>query len=307
MFLSIYRGRGRLNRVVIFFFIALICPETFSQNQTLSGFIEDGQSGERLIGANIWDSKTSKGAVSNSYGFFSLTLPDGYISITASYVGYKTFHEETILKSDTMIIIALEPALEIEEVTVYGNLSEGSLRSSRMSLINLPVKTIKTLPVLLGVTDALKTLQLLPGIQSGTEGTSALYVRGGGPDQNLILIDGVPVYNPAHLFGFVSMFNTDLIKDISITKGGFPARYGSRLSSVVDIRYKEGNFMELKGQGSTGLVSAKLMLEGPLVKDKVSLLFSGRRSYLDLLKKPVKKFDNAIPDYFFHDLVSKLS
>jgi outer membrane receptor for ferrienterochelin and colicin len=309
MFQQMNKGQGRLVLVIIIIFIhtGLICRETFSQNLTISGYVENSQSGERLIGANIWDGYTSKGSVSNSYGFFSLTLPSGYMSITASYVGYETFHEEMIIKSDTVIVIALEPTLEIEEVTVIGNKSEGSPGSSRMSFINLPVKTIKTLPVLLGETDVLKTLQLLPGIQSGTEGTSALYVRGGGPDQNLILIDGVPIYNPTHLFGFVSMFNTDLIKDISITKGGFPARYGSRLSSVVDIRCKEGNSKELKGQGSIGLVSAKLMLEGPLVKDKMSFLFSGRRYYLDLLKKPIKKIDDAIPDYYFHDLTGKLS
>jgi hypothetical protein len=288
-------------------FIGLIYEEAFSQNRTISGFVEDSQTGERLINANIYNSNTSKGTVSNTYGFFSLTLPAGNINLTVSYVGYEAFQKDMTPAEDTMIIIALKPALEIDEVTVIGSKAERMLKSSRMGLVTLPVKTIKTLPVLLGETDALKAMQLFPGIQSGTEGSSALYIRGGGPDQNLILIDGVPVYNPNHLFGFISMFNTDVIKDISITKGGFPARYGGRLSSVVDIRIKEGNTREMKGNGSIGLISTKLILEGPLVKDKVSFLFSGRRSYLDVLKKPVKKFDNAIPDYFFHDFTGKLS
>ena len=185
---------------------------------------------------------------------------------------------------------------------------------TQMSAINLPVAHIKALPALLGEVDVLKVMQLMPGIQSGGEGTSGLYVRGGGPDQNLILLDGVPVYNASHLFGFFSVFNTDAINNVEILKGGFPARYGGRTSSVLDIRMKEGNMQKLHGEGAVGLVSAKLTLEGPIIKDKTSFIVSGRRTYIDALVAPFIAISNIQKEnrkigvgYYFYDLTAKIN
>src|SRR5687768_8758819 len=176
-----------------------------------------------------------------------------------------------------------------------------------MGTIDVPIEQIKALPALLGEVDVFKVLQLLPGVQSGTEGSSGLYVRGGGPDQNLILLDGVPVYNASHLFGFVSVFNADAINHVELVKGGFPARYGGRLSSVIDIRMKEGNSKKVQGEGSVGLVASRLTIEGPL-NDKTSFIVSGRRTYIDLLASPLIKIGTKGEEtagYYFYDLNAK--
>ncbi|CAM9917710.1 unnamed protein product [Chrysoparadoxa australica] len=201
------------------------------------------------------------------------------------------------------------PGSILEEVVVTAQ--EQIQQSPQMSTIDVPIEQIKALPVLMGEADILKTLQLLPGIQSGTEGSSGIYVRGGGPDQNLILLDGVPVYNVSHLFGFFSVFNADAINKVNVVKGGFPARYGGRLSSVIDITMKEGNNQKFSGEGSVGFIASKLTLEGPIGKDKkTSFIVSGRRTYIDLLTRPFIKASsngNETGGYYFYDLNGKIN
>jgi len=284
-----------------------------AQKYTISGYVTDIENGEKLIGANVYDANNYKGSITNSYGFFSLTLDGGKVLFTTSYVGYTPYQKELNLTGDSKLNIELKPTIELKEVIVQGKSSEGGVESSQMSLIEIPMKTIQNLPVLLGEADIIKTIQLLPGVQSGSEGMSGMYVRGGGPDQNLILLDGVPVYNVNHLFGFFSVFNSDAIHDVKLIKGGFPSRYGGRLSSVLDISMKEGNSKEFKGSGSIGLISSKLTIEGP-VGQNASFIVSARRTYIDVLAYPFIKmveksegYDKFYAGYYFYDLNGKIN
>ncbi len=283
------------------------------QSYTISGFITDAKSGESLIGANVFNSLHRAGTQSNTYGFYSITLPADSVELVFSYVGYTSEVRNFVLRGDTSINIELQSSTTLETVEVRGSTAGRIEESSQMSTIHVPIEQIKTIPALLGETDVLKTLQLLPGVQSGGEGQSGLYVRGGGPDQNLILLDGVPVYNASHLFGFFSVFNADAIKDVKLIKGGFPARYGGRLSSVVDISMKEGNMREFKGTASIGLVASRFTLEGPIIKDKTSFIFSFRRTYIDLLMRPLiqSSFRESGTEgnfgYYFYDLNAKIN
>ncbi len=297
----------RLCLCVLLFFLLTISLS--AQKFTISGYIEDDTTGEKLIGANVFDSGSLKGTITNNYGFYSLTLPKGRISLVYSFVGYQPQYRSFFLQQDTAVNITLKPNIEIAEVKVYSDGPAQKVQSTQISMTRIPIRQIKKLPVLLGETDILKTIQLLPGVQSGTEGASNIYVRGGGPDQNLILLDGVPVYNVNHLFGFLSVFNADAIKNVELLKGGFPARYGGRLSSVIDIRMKEGNNKAFKGSGAIGLISSRLTLEGPLFSDKTSFLVSGRRTYFDILTRPIiKAFENGVDaGYFFYDLNAKIN
>ena len=286
-----------------------------AQKYTITGFVEDLSNGEKLLGANVYNSKTYSGSTTNNYGFYSLTQDAGNITVNYSFVGYQAISFTFNLKSDTLLNVELSPTVELDEVEIKANGIERQLESTQMSVTELSMKTVKKLPVFFGEIDILKTLQLLPGVQSGTEGTSGLYVRGGGPDENLILLDGVPVYNANHLFGFFSVFNADAINSVSLVKGGFPARYGGRLSSVLDIRMKEGNIKEFHGEGSVGLIASKLTLEGPIVKDKSSFIVSGRRTYIDLLAYPFMLIysksktqgGSFTGGYYFYDLNGKVN
>ncbi|MBK7212385.1 MAG: TonB-dependent receptor [Bacteroidales bacterium] len=294
----------------------LICFSFFSvvmvsaQSYTISGYIKDSTSSEALPGANIFEKISLKGTASNAYGFFSITLPAGNHLLRFSYTGYSTKFEEISLSGNMNITILLKPAITLQQVDITASGSELLEQSARMSSISLPVQQMKSLPAFMGETDILKSLQLLPGVQSGTEGSSALYVRGGGPDQNLILLDDAPVYNAGHLLGFFSIFNADAIKNVELIKGGFPARYGGRLSSVVDIRMKEGNMKKLNVEGSLGLISSKLMVEGPILKEKTSFIITGRRTYIDYLAQPIVR--GVTTEYnknglFFYDLNAKVN
>ncbi len=287
----------------------LVSVPILAQNHTISGIVEDAKTGEKLIGASIYIPDMQKGTISNNYGFYSLRLPSGKIEFQCSFVGYIPFIVSFNLKSDTVIQIKLEPTIHLDEVTVKATNNTRKTETTQMGLIEIPMKRIKSIPVIMGEADILKTLQLMPGVQSGTEGSSGIYVRGGGLDQNLFLLDGVPVYNVNHLFGFFSVFNSDAIRNVKLLKGGFPARYGGRLSSVVDIRMKEGNNKEFHGEGSIGLISSKLSLEGPIVKDKTSFIVSGRRTYLDVLAQPfIKAVDDfATARYYFYDVNAKVN
>lgn len=264
----------------------------WAQDATISGTITDASTGEALPAASIYNSATLRGTTSNVYGFYSLRQARGPLPLVVSYTGYQSFTADLNLRLDTVINIRLKPVIALDEVVVQGQGPIANLRSTQMSSIQLNPQKAAQIPMLLGETDLIKAFQLMPGVQGGSEGTSGFYVRGGGPDQNLILLDGVPVYNVNHLFGFMSVFNTDALRDVTLIKGGFPARYGGRLSSVLDIRMKEGNNQEFKGSASMGILSSKLTLEGPIIKDKTAFMFSGRRSYFDLLSYPIQMQNN---------------
>ncbi len=277
---------------------------------TISGYISDGNSGEPLIGATVFDEMTLKGTTTNPYGYFSITLPGDSARLRFSFVGFTPQKFSVELAKDIKLNVELVAQNNLDEVVITAESQNSIQDDSQMSSIDLSMEKVKALPVFLGEQDVMKTLQLLPGVQSGSEGASGIYVRGGGPDQNLILLDGVPVYNASHLFGFFSVFNADAINSVQLIKGGFPAHYGGRLSSVIDIRMKEGNMKEIHGEGSIGLISAKLMLEGPIVKDKTSFAISGRRTYIDLLARPLIKAaaeGSGYGGYFFYDLNAKIN
>jgi hypothetical protein len=304
-----------MKRTLLLSVLFFVVISGFSQRVTISGFITDKASGERLINANVYNAKTYQGTTANNYGFYSLSLPPGEITLIASFLGYAPQQFEIELKEDISLNIELElQSDELEEVVVFGN-QVNKVEDTQMSMIDLQISKVQKIPVILGEADVLKVIQLLPGVQSGTEGTSGIYVRGGGPDQNLFLLDGVPVYNASHLLGFFSVFNPDAVKTVKLYKGGFPSRFGGRLSSVVDINMKDGNMKELKGSFSIGAISSKLMLEGPIIKDQTSFMLSARRTYLDLLAQPIIMYANTLNGStdkvkggaFFHDYNLKIN
>lgn len=282
-----------------------------AQKVTLNGYVTDKKTGERLLGASIFISEKNLGTTSNAYGFYSITVPADSAEISFSYTGYSTQTRKIALFQDQSLNIELEQSRMLDEVIVKTSKKESIQSRTQMSTIDLPITTIKSLPAFLGEPDVLKAIQLLPGVQAGSEGSSGIYVRGGGPDQNLILLDGVPVYNVSHLFGFFGVFNADALHSVEVMKGGFPSRYGGRLSSVIDIRMKEGNKKEFHGEGGIGVIASRLTLEGPLgKKKKISYMFSGRRTYLDLFMRPIIKAQtNGEVDagYFFYDLNGKVN
>ena len=214
-----------MNRITTLLLTLLLCLPLTAQHYTVSGYITDASAEETMIGATLYDRTSGSGTVTNAYGFYSLTLPQGAVNIAASYVGYTSQEQSIVLTNDTVINFALRPHSRLDEVTIVGNRLDLGVRGSQMSAVEIPVAQIKAVPAMFGETDVLKVLQLLPGVQSGTEGSAGLYVRGGSPDENLMLIDGVPVYNVNHMFGFFSAFNADAIKNVTLYKGSFPAHY----------------------------------------------------------------------------------
>lgn len=258
-----------------------------TRTRVVSGVVRDAVSGESLIGATIYDVHSRKGTSSNEHGFFSLTLQEGEALLVVSYVGYVSERIPLALARDTLIHVDLKSDLELQEVIIRGRNYHDWLKSLSPGQVHFPVGMIKALPALLGENDVLKTLQLLPGVKSGSEGMAGLYVRGGNVDENLYLMDGIPLYNPSHMFGFFSTFNPYAVKHVDFYKGSFPARYGGRLSSVVDVRMKEGNLEKMAGDVSVGLISVKLDLEGPITPGRNSFIVSARRTYLDFLLSPL--------------------
>ena len=288
------------------FVLLLFIPSVFYAQEkfTLSGFVSDKNNGENIIGVNIFCKELKQGVVSNTFGFYSLTLPAGNYEISFSYIGYKTQVYNLNLEKDIQKNIAFDiTSFSVGEVQVRAKAN--IVEKTETSVIEVPIEQIKTIPALLGEVDIIKAIQLLPGVQS-SEGTSGFYVRGGGPDQNLILLDGVPVYNASHLGGIFSVFNADAIKSVRLTKGGFPARFGGRLSSVLQIDMKEGNSKEFKGDASIGLISSKFTFEGPIIKDKTSFIISARRTYLDLIVAPFLPSTTDLTLYFY-DLNAKIN
>jgi len=297
--------------------LLMTCILTYSkaQSYTVSGHITDANNGETLISSSIFDSNSRKGTVSNSYGFYSLTVQKGLVDLQYSYIGYATQRNSFKLSKDTVINVRMSTSMELSEVTIVGNRKEMGVQGSQMSAIEVPISQIKSVPTLFGETDVIKALQLLPGVKSGTEGSAGLYVRGGGPDENLLLLDGVPVYNVNHMFGFFSVFNADAIKNVTLYKGSFPARFGGRLSSVVDIRMNDGDNKKYHGNVTVGIVSSKFNIEGPIIKGKTTFNFSARRTYADILAQPIIKstlskeagMEKTSAGYYFYDLNAKVS
>jgi TonB-dependent Receptor Plug Domain/CarboxypepD_reg-like domain len=270
---------------LILLFSNLNAQKTF----TISGYIEQDQSKEKLISAAVVDVKSRAGVVTNTFGFYSLTLPQGKTTLLITYIGYQPQQIEFNLRRDTVVDFQLKEGAELKTVEISAKKQDRIENQVQTSRITIPIEQIKKIPALLGEVDVLKALQLLPGVQAGGEGQNGLYVRGGSPDQNLILLDGVPVYNVSHIGGLFSVFNGDAIKNVTLTKGGFPARYGGRLSSIIEIDMKEGNMQDYHGEGGIGIISSRLSLEGPIVKNKASFMISGRRTYIDFIAKPFIK------------------
>ncbi len=277
-----------------------------SLHYTISGYVKEAISGESLIGANIYLTDHSAGTTTNRYGFYSLTLPGkDTVEIGFSYVGFSVKIYKLLFIKNIELNVDLEPNIELGEVTITAMTDENQSESVKMSSVKLQPAQIKNVPTLLGEKDVLKVIQLLPGVQKGSEGSSGLYIRGGGPDQNLIILDDAIVYNANHLFGFFSLFNGDALKSVELIKGGFPARYGGRLSSVLEMNMKEGNKQEWHGEGGIGLISSRATIEGPLVKGKSSILLSGRRTFADLLLSPF--MDREKKAYYFFDFNAKIN
>lgn len=294
-------------------FLLLLALRLPAQTEfTVSGSVAEAETGETLTGATVRAAGFDQGAFTNEYGFYSLSLPaTDKLTLEYSYVGFQPQTVTINLQRDTVIDIELSSGLQLEEVVVQSNSFREKLNDPQMSVEAITTREAKVLPALLGEVDIIKTLQLKPGISSGTEGSSGLFVRGGNADQNLIVLDEAVVYNANHLFGFFSTFNADAVKDVRVYKGGFPAQYGGRLSSVIDVRLREGNRKKFSGTGGIGLISSRLTLEGPIEKDKSSFIVSGRRTYVDLITRAVNRANadnedvDPIPDYYFYDLNAK--
>ena len=294
---------------LIFILIGFLSIAQKNTTHTISGYVSDAQSGEALIGVKIFVPAINKGTISNTYGFYSLTLEEGTYQIQFRSALFPTEIKEIQLTQDIDYNLELgSSVIDLQEVVVNGKKGE-NVNSTQMGSVELNIESIKTLPAFMGEVDVVKTIQLLPGVSSAAEGGQGFYVRGGGPDQNLVLLDEGVVYNAAHLFGFFSVFNVDAVKSVNLIKGGMPANYGGRMSSVLEVNMNEGNNKRFKVKGGIGAISSRLTVEGPLKKDKGSFIISGRRTYLDLIMKA------AIPDtspfagtsYFFYDLNAKFN
>ena len=295
---------------LLFIFLSI---SVFAQKKvTVSGYITDAKSSETLIGATVYDENSKQGAITNVFGFYSLTLTEGSHALKFSYVGYTPQSQSLDLHDDISINIALSEMAELGEVVVTAEKEDAGIASTRMGSLDVPVKFIEHTPSILGETDVMRTVQLMPGVQQGTAGSSAIYVRGGGGDENLILLDGAPVYKVDHLFGFFSVFTPEAIKKVTFYKSSFPARYNGRVSSVIDVRTKDGDMQKFSNSVSIGLLTSRFTFEGPIKKDKTSFSISGRTTYLSLLTTPImsilkidgEKFNVG---YWFYDFNAKVN
>lgn len=300
-----------MKNTVILFLLLIFCLFSEAQQKfTISGYVKDIATGESLIGATLTVKHGRKGVSSNQYGFFSITLDSGNYQFTCTNVGYLPQEFSLFLSKDTLLSISLISGAALqEEVIVTARKRDNNIKTAQLGKISLPIEQIKQLPAFLGEVDVLKAVQLLPGIRNAGEGSAGIYVRGGGPDQNLIMLDDAVVYNTGHLFGFFSIFNSDAIKNISLIKGGMPAQYGGRLSSVLDITMKEGNNQQFQTDGGIGLIASRFSVQGPIKKDKASFIISARRTYVDALAKPfISKTSQFYGSgYYFYDLNAKVN
>ncbi len=288
----------------------LICFFVSAQKKfTISGYAKDTQNGETLIGATITVKGNTKGITSNQYGFYSITLLEGNYELLCSYTGYQAKLKEVKLDGDQKLDFDLSTKGAMQELVIASKKTDGNIKNAQMGKFVLPIDQIKALPAFLGEADLLKTIQLLPGVRNAGEGSAGLYVRGGGPDQNLILLDDAIVYNTGHLFGFFSIFNSDAIKNVSLIKGGMPSQYGGRLSSVLDISMKEGNDKKFQVEGGLGLIASRISIQGPIKKNKASFIISARRTYIDALTKPFIKRSAQFygSSYYFYDVNAKVN
>ncbi len=280
-----------------------------SQKITISGYVKDAKNGESLLGVSIYSTNLKNGATTNQYGFYSLTVSSAdTIGLIYSYMGYNPQIKKIKVKENTVLnILLIEKSNEINEVVINASRNNNNVEKPQMGVIDIPIQQIKTLPAIAGERDLMKIVQLLPGVQSGQEGTTGFFVRGGSSGQNLVQLDEATIYNPNHLFGLFSSFNINAIKNVQLIKGGFPANYGGRLSSILDVQMKEGNNQKFSGAGGIGLLSSNLTLEGPIIKNKSSFIISARRSYADLLVRPFlpKKGNKTL--YYFYDINAKVN
>ncbi|MCI5058801.1 MAG: TonB-dependent receptor, partial [Flavobacteriales bacterium] len=287
--------------------LALFTMMSFGQEKfTISGYVKDQSSGEELIGSSVLVKELATGAATNIYGFYSITIPKGKYTLVYSFIGYNPTTKEIDLTSNMTINMELGSNSEVlKEVEIKAERSDENVESISMSKVDMNIETIKKIPALMGEVDVIRAIQLLPGVQTAGEGSTGFFVRGGGVDQNLILLDEATVFNASHLMGFFSVFNQDAIKDAQLYKGGIPARYGGRLSSVLDVHMKEGNSKKLGVSGGIGLISSRLTVEAPIVKNKSSFIVSGRRTYADLFLGFSKNESLRKSKLFFYDLNGK--
>ncbi len=298
--------------------VLLVCSAALSQARfTLNGYVKDSLSGESIIGATISVNRQADQAVgpakavfSNQYGFYSITLDAGKYNISVSHVSYLGKSIEVELDNNQAFNFdVISKSAAISEVIVYSRRRDGNVRNAQMGKVDLSMSQVRNIPAFMGEVDLLKAIQLLPGVRNAGEGNAGFYVRGGGPDQNLIMLDDAVVYNTGHLFGFFSIFNSDAIKNVSLIKGGMPAQYGGRLSSVVDVVMKEGNINKLQMDGGIGLIASRFSVQGPIKKDKASFILSARRTYIDALVKPFIKKSSSFygSGYYFYDVNAKIN
>lgn len=296
---------------IILAFLLVVVFSGFAQEKfTISGYVKDSKNGESLIGATVFEVGTNVGASANEYGFYALTLAKGEHIIGVSLIGYRTFtFSLNLQKSITQNFELSEESKDLEEVEITTEAADKNIKSVEMSVAKLDIRQINKIPALLGEVDVIRAIQLLPGVTTVGEGASGFNVRGGNIDQNLILLDEAPVYNSSHLFGFFSVFNPDAVKDVKLIKGGIPSQYGGRVSSILDVRMKEGNSKKLAVTGGIGTIFSRFSVEAPIVKDKASFIIAGRRSYIDALVKPFLKKGNALKeaDFYFYDLTAKIN
>ncbi|WP_138994249.1 TonB-dependent receptor [Larkinella sp. C7] len=288
--------------------LLLLSFPVLAQSITFNGYVRDERTGEVLIGASVAVPSQKIGTTTNHYGFYSLlALTADSLNLVVSYVGYRTSNLRLLHPTSQQLNLTLtEAASQLNEVLISDQVTDQNIRQTQMGSLNLSLKLNKTLPALFGERDILKTVQLLPGVQGGQEGTTGFYVRGGNSDQNLVQLDEAPVYNPNHLFGLFSTFNTNALNRVTLIKGGFPAQYGGRLSSILDVTMREGNSKKFSGQGGIGLIASNLTLEGPISGGRGSYMISGRRTYLDLLLKPFLP-KNGKTNYTFYDFNAKIN
>lgn len=296
--------------ILILIFVSVSSIKATENNNvfTISGHIKDASNGEELIGATIYVTELKNGTITNLYGFYSLSLPAGNYLLEYSYLGFATISKTIELKQNQTINIEMSADNQaIKEVVVKGESKRDRIIKPEMSMHKVQSQTVKKIPALMGEVDIIKAIQLLPGVQSAGEGFSGFSVRGGSYDQNLILLDEAPVYNASHLMGFFSVFNNDAIKDLKFYKGDIPAAYGGRLSSLLDVRMKEGNNKKIAGSGGIGTISSRLTLEAPIIKDKSSFIVSGRRTYADMFLKAAKDKEVRKNRLYFYDLNTKFN
>lgn len=300
---------NKITRAFLCILLVIAIPGFSQEKFTINGYVRDSLSAETLIGASVIIGEQEIGVRSNSYGFYSITLPAGIYTVQVSFAGYITSAYEINLNSNISFDFNLIPRDYLEAVVVTAGRGNVNVKQPQLGKVDLSMTQVKAIPVVLGETDILKTLQLLPGVASAGEGNTGLYVRGGGPDQNLIMLDDAVVYNPGHLFGFFSIFNGDAIKNISLYKGGMPAQYGGRISAVLDASMKDGNMKNFEAEGGIGLIASRLSVQGPIKKDKASFIVSARRTYIDMLIKPFLGKSSSFQGsgYYFYDLNAKIN